>query len=511
MTQKNKRILPQFPEPYWRDAINIPKYKKLAEDINVDAAIVGGGITGITSAYLLAKEGLKVALLEAGSILNGTTGHTTAKITAQHDLIYDEYLHHFGEEKSRLYYEANMSGLTFIKNTVNDYNIDCDFSEEDAYLYSVTYKCAEKIEQEYKAYEKLGINGELVKNIPFEIPTTAALVMKNQAQFHPLKYLAFLTKEFIKLGGMIYEQTTAINIEEDKRSTILTRDGHKVNCNHTLICSHFPFYDGLGFYFSRMYAERSYVLGVKTEKEFPGGMYLSVDETVRSLRSTTINGEKLVLIGGESHKTGQGINPILHYNVLETFADDVLGIQEYLYRWSAQDLITLDKLPYIGRISAKHPNILAATGYRKWGMTNGTAAALLMRDIVMETNNPYEELYSPSRFNSDPSIKNFIVQNADVAAHLIEGKLDLTYKKIDELKNDEGAVVRVNGKRAGAYKDLEGCIHLVDTTCTHLGCEVEWNDGDRTWDCPCHGSRFSIDGNVVEGPALQSLKQIKGN
>ncbi|RBW69240.1 FAD-dependent oxidoreductase [Bacillus taeanensis] len=511
MTEDNKRAIPQYPEPFWRESIHLPTYERLSEDISVDAAIVGGGITGVTAAYLLAKEGLNVILLEAGRILNGTTGHTTAKITTQHDLIYDEFLQHFGEEKSKLYYEANTNALNFIKHTVNELKMDCDFTDEDAYLYSTSYKYAEKIEKEYKAYQTLGINGETVKNIPFDIPTTAALIMKNQAQFHPLKYLAVLVNEFTKLGGIIYEQTTAVDIKDDLKPTIYTRDGHKVSCDNVLICSHFPFYDGLGFYFSRMYAEKSYVIGVKTKKNFPGGMYLSVDETVRSLRSTTINGNKLVLIGGESHKTGQGIDTMLHYNVLETFADEVLGIKEYLYRWSAQDLITLDKLPYIGRISTRHPNILVATGYRKWGMTNGTAAALLMRDIILEKKNPYEELYTPSRFKADPTIKNFIVQNADVAAHLLEGKFDLTYKRIDELAHDEGAVVRVNGKRAGAYKDSKGCLHIVDTTCTHLGCEVEWNGGDRTWDCPCHGSRYSIEGEVIEGPANKSLKKIDEN
>ncbi|WP_078408395.1 FAD-dependent oxidoreductase [Priestia abyssalis] len=507
--RSTKREIPQYPEPYWRDSISLPSFPKLEKDITTSVAIVGGGISGITTAYLLAKEGVNVTLIEAGKILNGTTGHTTAKITAQHDLIYDELINHLGRGKARLHYEAANEALHFIKNKVKEYNIACDFSEEDAYLYATSPQYKEKLEKEYEAYQQLGINGELVNSIPFDIQIEAALIMKNQAQFHPLQYLAGLVEQITKLGGTIYEHTTATEVEEGSQPTIKTRDGFKITCDTIIACSHFPFDDGKGFYFGRMYAERSYVIGVKTKKEFPGGMYLSVDNPVRSLRYTAVNGEKLVLIGGESHKTGQGTDTMKHYEALEEFGDKVLGVEEYRYRWSAQDLITLDKIPYIGHASSGHPNILVATGYRKWGMTNGTAAALLLRDIVLKKDNPYKEFYTPSRFQADPDVKQFIMQNADVAKHLISGKLQIPTKRPEDLANDEGDVVTVNGKRAGAYKDEHGTLHMVDTTCTHMGCELNWNRGDRTWDCPCHGSRFSFDGDVVEGPADKPLKQVK--
>lgn len=507
--RSSKREMPQYPDPYWRDSISLPSFPKLEEDITTNVAIVGGGISGITTAYLLAKEGVNVTLIEAGKILNGTTGHTTAKVTAQHDLIYDELINHLGRGKARLYYEAANEALHFVKNKVKEYNIDCDFSEEDAYLYAVSPQYKENLEKEYQAYQQLGINGELVDSIPFDIQIQAALMMKNQAQFHPLKYLSGLVEQITKLGGTIYEHTTATEVEEGSQTKIKTRDGFKITCDTIIACSHFPFDDGKGFYFARMYTERSYVIGVKTKKEFPGGMYLSVDNPVRSLRYTMINGEKLVLIGGESHKTGQGTDTLKHYESLESFADEVLGIEEYSYRWSAQDLITLDKLPYIGYASSGHSNILVATGYRKWGMTTGTAAALLLRDIVLKKDNPYQELYTPSRFHADPDVKQFIMQNADVAKHLISGKLQIPTKRTEDLAHDEGAVVTFNGKRAGAYKDEHGTLHMVDTTCTHMGCELNWNHGDRTWDCPCHGSRFSFNGDVVEGPADKPLKQVK--
>ena len=505
----SSHTMPQFPEPYWRE-VTLPPFEKLTSNLDVDVAIVGGGITGITAGYLLRKEGFKVAILEAGTILNGTTGHTTAKITAQHGLIYDELIQHFGDEKARLYYESADHALQFVKKTIHEKSIDCDFSEEDAFIYSITDEYANKIQKEADAYQTLGISGGLQTSIPFDIPIKNALMMKGQAQFHPLKYLKPLVLDFIEGGGLIFEQTTATDVEDGDRPTVITRDGHRISCNYVVSGSHFPFYDGMGLYFTRMYAERSYAIGIKTKKPYPGGMYISADDPTRSLRYTPINGEPLVLIGGESHKTGQGPDTMLHYLALEAFAEKTLGIQEYAYRWSAQDLITLDKMPYIGPVTADKPQILVATGYRKWGMTNGTTAAMLLTDIILEKENPYRDLFSPSRSKKvDPDIKKLISINADVAGHLLKGKLEFVPKDVNDLRNDEGSVVMVNGKRAGAYKDPEGKLHLVDTTCTHLGCECEWNHGERTWDCPCHGSRFSYIGEVLNGPAEKPLKKIE--
>ncbi|MBU8880466.1 FAD-dependent oxidoreductase [Bacillus sp. FJAT-29790] len=506
MTKSNFKM-PQYPESYWRD-LSLPSFGKLSEHISADIVIVGGGITGITAGYLLVKEGFKVAILEAGQILSGTTGHTTAKVTAQHGLIYDELISHFGLEKAKLFYEASTGALDFIRNTTKEKQIDCDFSNEDAFMYATSDEYAKKIEKELDAYRKIGINGSLVDGIPFDISTKATLMMRNQAQFHPLKYLQRLLQDFVEFGGVVYENTTATDIGEGDHPVVITRDGHRVKCKHVIAASHFPFVDMMAFYFARMHADRSYILGIKAKKDFPGGMYISADEPTRSLRYTPYNGEKLILVGGESHKTGQGIDTIKHYEALENFAEKVFGITDFPYRWSAQDLITLDKVAYIGPITSKRSNILVATGYRKWGMTNGTAAAMLLKDIILEKKNPYQELFDPARFQADPGIKKLISINTDVAGHLIKGKLEVAPKEPSDLEIDEGAVVMVNGKRTGAYKDTDGKLHLVDTTCTHLGCETEWNHGDRTWDCPCHGSRFSYNGEVFSGPAKKPLKKV---
>lgn len=503
----NSEKIPQFPKTYWRE-IELPSFKKLTNNITVDVAIVGAGITGITAAYLLAKAGVKVAIIEAGSVLNGTTGHTTAKITAQHGMLYDELIQHFGEEKAKLYYESNSNALQFIQKLVSENQIDCDFAHEDALIYAVTDEYGDKLETEWQAYQKLGIIGMLNDKLPFDIQIKKALVMEKQARFHPLKYLKHLLAEAVQAGCQVYENTTASDIEDPAEGPkVMTTNGHRVSCKHVFVASHFPFYDGLGFYFARMHAERSYAIGIKTDKEYPGGMYISADSPTRSIRSTPLaDGGNLIIIGGENHKTGQGIDTIKHYQELEAFAQQVFGISEYSYRWSAQDLVTLDKLPYIGPITEKKTNVYVATGYKKWGMTTGTLAARMFADYVLERDQPYSELYSPSRFTADPSLRKLLSSNADVAAHLLKGKLEFVPKNAQDLRVGEGGVVMHHGKRAGAYKDEDGKLYIVDTTCTHLGCETEWNHAEKTWDCPCHGSRFSYDGNVVEGPAKKPLK-----
>ncbi|MED4123276.1 FAD-dependent oxidoreductase [Halalkalibacterium halodurans] len=498
---------PNTPEPYWRQSTPLPDFKPLQNDLLVDVVIVGGGITGITTAYLLQKRGKKVVILEADRLFNGTTGHTTAKITAQHGLIYDEFIQHFGEDKAKQYYDAQMEAKTFIKNTVQDLSIDCDFQEHDAYIYTNANRYLAKLEREMRAYEKLQINGSLVDSMPLQVPMKKAIVMKGQAQFHPIAYLMKLVQDFIDRGGLIFEHTVATDVDKGEHRTVLTRDGHKVTCDYVVESSHFPFFDR-GFYFSRMYADRSYVLGLKVKEPYPGGMYLSAEDPPRSIRHASYQGEDLWLISGETHKTGQGMDTDYHYEALESFSREMFNVTYISYRWSAQDLVTLDRMPYIGPATSNDPHILVATGFRKWGMTNGTIAAHVITDLIIGQVNAYQKLFAPQRFVADPSLRKFFAYNVDVAKHLIDGKTEKGSRTPESLQKDEGDVVNVNGKRAGGYRDTSGTLHLVDTTCTHMGCEVSWNHGDRTWDCPCHGSRFSYDGEVVEGPAKKPLKKI---
>ena len=496
------------PEPMWRKDADLPGFPALDKAEHTEVLIVGGGITGITTAYLLAKSGKEVTLLESDQLLNGTTGHTTAKVTAQHGLIYEELVHHFGLEKATLYYQAQLHAHTLIERLIHDLEIDCNWTKEDAYLYSETEEGAQKLEKEYNAYQTLGIPGDLVDALPFNQDISKALMMSHQARFHPIKYLTALVNEITQLGGKIYEGTEALKVKEGEQLLVTTNRGAAVTCDQLVSCTHFPFYDGKGFYFSRMHAERSYLLAIEPERPAPGGMYLSIDEPKRSIRTAEHEGRTVLLIGGESHPTGEGRDTRFHYRALEEFAAETFGVKNVLYHWSAQDLTTLDKVPYIGPITRKNDRVFIATGFRKWGMTNGTLAAQLNHDYIMGEKSLFHEVFKPARFKADPSIKQFLAQNFDVSAHLVEGKLELVGNRPEALKKGEGGIIQWRGERAGAYKDEEGRLHVLDTTCTHMGCEVEWNSAEHTWDCPCHGSRFSFDGAVMEGPAKQPLLKI---
>lgn len=490
----------------WRDTVRLPSFKSLNEDIRTEVLVVGGGITGITAAYVLASRGVKVVLIDAGRLASGTTGYTTAKITAQHGLIYDELLAHIGREKAQLYYQANSEALGWIKQTVRDLEINCAYAEQPAVVYATTEREARAIEKEQAAYERLGIPGHLACASDLQIKVINMLTMPDQAQFHPLMYLRHLIAELVKMGVQIYEQTLAVDLEEGPDPVIHTGEGHTLRCRDVLICSHFPFYDHR-FYFSRMYPERSYLLACETDQPLPEGMYISASDPKRSLRGLSLSGKHLVLIGGENHKTGRGESTEVHFQRLEGFADSVLGENRKIAYWSAQDYTTVDKIPYIGRHAKNQPHVYVAAGFRKWGMTTGTLAAHLLADQVLERGNPYAELFSPARFEPDPMIRQFFVENSTIAGHLIKGKLERG-RPLSDLGEGQGSVIRYNGQRAGAYKNIAGNLVIVDTTCPHMGCEVNWNQAEKTWDCPCHGSRFRATGEVIDGPAQEPLERL---
>ncbi|MBW4082178.1 FAD-dependent oxidoreductase [Paenibacillus sp. S150] len=511
-TPELSQSLPQFPQSLWRDRNGLPSFPRLAEDHAADVAVVGGGITGITTAYLLIKAGYEVTLLEAGELLAGTTGFTSAKISAQHGLIYHDLLKNFGEDAARLYFQSNSEALEWMIATAEELDIDCGITREAAYLYADQRdkKTLKQLEAEFEAYDKLGLPGEWLDHISLPLLAGGAIKLPGQARFHPLQYLKGLLDVILAKGGIIYEHTM-IGEQVDKDGgalTLYTEQGkHRVKCRHAVSASHFPFYDGGALYFSRLHAERSYCLAIEPETGYEGGMYLSAGEPTRSLRAVEWNDKRLVIVGGDNHKTGHGICTYGHYENLERFAGELPGIRSLPFRWSAQDLITLDRVPYIGK-TADDEEIYIATGFGKWGMTNGTLAAQMIADGILRRRNPYTELYDPSRFKARPSIKNFLVQNANAAKELVAGKVKIVHKKTHDLEPDQGAVVFHDGKRVGAYRDPGGQLHLVDRTCTHLGCECEWNDGERSWDCPCHGSRFSYRGEVLEGPATVPLTKL---
>ncbi|PPA69750.1 FAD-dependent oxidoreductase [Jeotgalibacillus proteolyticus] len=495
-------------EAYWRDSAKIKDFPALDESRQTDVTVVGGGITGLTTAYLLSQKGLRVTVIEASEILSGTTRYTTAKVTAQHGVIYDELIEHFGIEKARQFFDHNQQAVDWIRQTVQQKGWDCDFEDHEAWLYASSTPSLNKLLDEQKAYEKLDIPFRTASTLPFDIPIKGALIMKNQAQFHPLKYLAHMTEEIISMGGQIHEHTKAVDIKEDDDIQVEMESGHVLSSQHVVIATSYPFWDAAGLYFARLEVERSYIVSGVWTGEDPGGMYLSVDSPSRSIRFYDHDGKRGIMVGGDGHKTGQGGEHHQHIENLKEFTHAQIGPADLTYEWSAQDNITLDKLPYIGSITNRHPRVLVATGFRKWGMTQGTMAAQIMTDQILGVSTESAEMYEPSRFKANPSIKQGAKLNADTAFELVKGKLESASVDLEQLSPGKGGSVKWNGKTIGAYRDETGKVLAVDLTCTHMGCECNWNESENSWDCPCHGSRFAVDGEVLNGPALKPLKVI---
>jgi glycine/D-amino acid oxidase-like deaminating enzyme/nitrite reductase/ring-hydroxylating ferredoxin subunit len=513
MNEKNNINIDNFltPKSYWLDSTAETNYKALEKDIEVDIAIVGGGITGITTALLLKNEGYKVALIEADKIVQGTTGHTTAYVTSQHGIIYNNLINTMGSEKAKQYADANEGAIDFIENMVNKYSIDCDFCRLPAFIYTTDKSYIDTLKKESKAAKSLDIKAKYIDKLDLPFEVEGALCFENQAQFHPRKYLLKLAENISGSGSQIYEHTRAVDIEHDDLYTVVTDTGFKVIASKVVLASHFPFYDGLGLYFARLRPQRSYVISAIIKDKLPKGTFVDAEKDSWYFRMQSYKDAQMIIIGGQDHKTAHGGDMIKHFVNLKTFAENNFNIEKFLYRWSTQDYMTLDGVPYVGNLTSTSENIYVATGYGEWGMTNGTAAAGIIRDLILKNESPYEKVYNPSRHNSTNGIKNFVKENFDVATQLIKGKLQVGQYNFN-LKNGEGKIVEIDAERYGAYRDENGELHIVDITCTHLGCELKWNSAEKSWDCPCHGSRFTFEGDIIEGPAVSRLNHYtEGN
>lgn len=503
-----QNLLKLPPLSYWIESTKNKKqeYSALSEDVRADAVIVGGGIAGITCAYLLGKEGLSAVVLEADRIAQGTTGYTTAKITSQHNLIYHKLIDKMGTEMARQYADANETAVREIRKLAEDLKIDCDFVPQPAYVFTESGEYVQEIQDETDAAQSLGIKAEYVDSIPFPFTIKGAVRFDGQAQFHPLKYTHALAKEFTENGGKIFEKTRAVEVSYDEGFSIVTQQGKKAAADNLIIASHYPFYNKHGAYFTRIYQDRSYVAAIKAAEPYPGGMYINAEQPVRSLRSQKAEGGELILVSGARHKTGQCDDTWGKYAELFEFAKPYFSITDIPWRWSAQDCMTVDNLPYVGNYTKDTPNLYIATGFGKWGMTNSMASAMLLRDLIVKGDSPWKDVYSPSRETKAASAISFVATNLNVAKELIGGKMEVLAKEEDiKLQPGKGKAVELYGKRAGAYRNEDGILYVVNTTCTHMGCELNWNAAERTWDCPCHGSRFSYEGKIIEGPAVKEL------
>lgn len=466
---RNEIYLPDVPQSYWLASAPPTDYPSLDSDANADVAVVGAGITGLTAACMLKKAGLKVVVLEAGRIARGTSGHTTAKVTSQHSLIYAKIKKAMGEEKARQYADANETAIRTVGRIIDENSIECDFIRLPAYVYTHRDEYVEKLENEAKTASDAGISAHFQDHVPLPFSVRAALRFDDQAQFHPVKYLLGLAEAIAGEDCRIFEHTRAVDLHEGKTCSVITDKGFKVSAGKVVLASHYPFYDRPGLYFSRLYPERSYVLGVQTDDEFPEGMFITAEDPTRSLRYQPFKGGRLILVGGEHHKTGHGEDTREHYKKLRDFAADTFNVMDIPYMWSAQDYTSMDEIPYAGPLTSSRTNIYIAAGFAKWGMTNGTAAAAVIADLITEGKSPWSGVYDPSRFSPEASAKNFVVENADVAGKFIS-------------------------------RSISPVPH-----CTHLGCGLVWNEAEQSWDCPCHGSRFTGEGEIIEGPALKPV------
>ncbi len=492
------------PQSYWMASTAATDYPTLDKDINTDLVIIGGGFVGISTAYMLVKEGLRPVILEADRIVQGTTGHTTAKITSQHGLIYNKIKSKISEELARQYADANETAIRTIEKIIKENNIDCDFSPQSSYVFTYRDGYIDKISKEANIAATLGIKATYLEETPLPFEIKAAVRFDDQAQFHPRKYLLKLAEYISQHGCQIFEQSRLVRIEEGDKYVITTSNGKKVTAEKVIIASHYPCYNKSGLYFARLWPDRSYAMAVKAKEKYPGGMYITAEEPGRSLRSQQSDEGELIIIGGEHHKTGQSIDTNKHYQALVDYSCENFTVEAIPYRWSTQDCMTLDDVPYVGHFTSDTPNMYIATGFGKWGMTNSTAASMILRDLIIKGESPWQEVYDPSRQTIMASAKSFVVENLNVAKELIKGKTE-DLPEDPKIKEGEGKVIEEEGQRAGAFRDNKGTLHVVNTTCTHMGCELTWNSAENSWDCPCHGSRFTYEGDIIEGPAVRPL------
>lgn len=488
-------------EAYWIESAGGKTYDKLEKDMETEYLIIGGGFAGVTCFYLLAGAGLQVMLIDADRVGYGVSGRNTGKVSAQHGLIYHSLVNKFGLERAKLYYEINQKAVDFIENTIAQYKIDCGFIRLPSYVYTNHDDYVKRIENEYQAYESLGIEGGITEEIPLPIQIQKAIYMSNQAQLHPKRYLDGLAAIGVERGGTLYENTRVVNFEPGGACRVTTADGTVIKARNVIITTHFPCYDGLGFYFAKLHPKRTYAVMADYGADFPKAHFINAENPTRSLRY--IDEEKAILIVGESHKVGHQIDD--HYSELKQFGYEVFGLSDYRFQWSAQDYTPPHKLPFIGYLNSDMKNVYVATGFNKWGLTTGTAAGLIISNMIQNGDSPYRQVYRHTTL-SDIASKEFVIENADVAFQLVTGKLRLGDT---ELPDEKGVarVVNINGKRCGFYRDDQDEVYILDISCTHVGCELKWNELEKTWDCPCHGSRFDYKGNVLEGPAELPLKR----
>lgn len=485
-------------------------YAPLAGAARADVVVVGGGIVGVTTALMLARAGRDVMLLEAARVGRAVTGGSTAKVTSQHGLIYDELATRHGPEAAARYAKSNEAGRTWIAAQVETLGIDCDYETCPAYVYATSDEQARAVEREVEAATRVGLPASLVRGLeglPFEV--RAAMRFDDQAHFHPVRYVTALAAELVARGGTVHESTRVFDVESGRPLRVITANG-RVDADHVVVATNLPFLDRGGF-FARAFPYRHMALASPVpEGHVPAGMYLSADRPTRSFRTAPWSaGERLLVVIGEAFPTGNA-DTVQRLADVEAFARRHFGVEAPRFRWGNQDYYAADRIPYVGPILPGQTRILVATGFNAWGITTGTAAAMILTDQLSGRDNDWAELYDSRRIGWRAGARPLVRKNVAVATSWLAERLEQApHREPGSLRPGEGDIVRVADKPAAAYRDDAGALHVFDAKCTHMGCRLRWNAAERSWDCHCHGSRFDVTGAVLNGPALHALRPLE--
>lgn len=488
---------------------NNTKFPKLEKDIETEVCVIGAGLLGLTTAYYLCKNNITVTVVEAESEIGlKVSGNTTGKITSQHGLFYEHLIKDYGEKFAWKYWEANEKAITDIKNIIDENNIECDFSWQDSYVYTTLQDEVSKVKDEVEAVKRIGGKAEFVTKTDLPFTIQGAIKFSNQAQFDARKYMLGLANQITKQNGQIYVETRVQDIAKKGKEYVLITKNANIKAKKVVIATHYPFISAPGFYFLKMYQSTSYGLAVDTKTNLFDGMYINVKEPIYSFRTATYNGKKVLVVVGADHKTGETIENDNNYAILEKRVKELYPQSEILFRWNTEDCIGLDKIPYIGEFSTIMPNVYVGTGFKKWGITSSNVAARIITDKILGKNNKYADIFNSKRLK--PIKNRWEMQNMlkqTVISFAFE-KADIPIGTIEQIPIDNAAIINIDGTNVGIYKDTSGNIFSVKPVCSHLGCTLTWNNLDKTWDCPCHGSRFDYMGNNIYDPANKGLELI---
>lgn len=485
---------------YWNATTAAMGFPPLSGDIRVDIAIVGGGIVGITAARLLKDKGLTVAVVEARRVGRQVTGKSTAKVSSQHGLIYRTLESKFGEERARLYGDAQEAAVRKIQQLASEYKIDCDLESRSAYVYTCDEKHVSDIEKEVEVAQRIGLPATLVHQtgLPFEV--LAAIRFDGQAQFHPTKYVAGLAQTIPGDGSDVFENSRVVDYEP----TLVVTDHGTINARHVMMATHLPL-GQIGGYCARAYPLAEPVIAARL-KRVPDGMYLNVEQPSHSIRAhRNADGTVFGIAAGSGFKPGHVDEERQHFGDLERWLIQNFEAGPIEYRWVNEDYSSMDSAPLIGWSSSIGESYLVATGFNAWGISNGTVAGIIIAELATGHEHPWSAVFDAARHKPIAGGAKFVKGNVEVAAHLVSGYLSRKPKTFDELTLGDAAIMSIDGKNIAAFKDEHGSVHAVSAVCSHMGCIVGWNETDRTWDCPCHGSRFELSGEVIHGPATQPL------